>query len=222
MGNRACFAHLSSVEAWTSARRCPYDRIWLLPDTGYLWDQEGVVRRGLDRQCELVLERQWRGVPLLLYHTPSHVLQELHSLDAKFDKAIRLQGYTLRDSEGGSVEYLEVDAGQRVRLTLCWLAEESIDEDYTVFVHLVDATGWLRGQQDNQPHQGSFPTRAWTPGELVIDTYSIPIGADGPRGGYLVEVGLYHSGDGTRLPVWGGDADPAQRRVLLRDLVHVR
>mgnify|MGYP000591480308 CR=1 FL=1 len=38
----------------------------------------------------------------------------------------------------------------------------------------------------------------------------------------LLEVGMYDPVDGQRLPVLGLDADPEQRRILLRNLIHVQ
>jgi hypothetical protein len=112
-------------------------------------------------------------------------------------------------------------SGDEVRLTLYWRAEEQIAEDYVVFCHVLDETGWLRGQQDNPPRQGTFPTSAWRPGESVIDVYRIPLAADMPPGGALIEVGMYSPLDGERLLVYGQDTDPEQRRILLRDLIRV-
>ena len=88
-----------------------------------------------------------------------------------------------------------------------------------VFAHLLDGTGWLRGQQDNQPRQGTYPTRAWTPGERVIDVYRIPVAVETPPGEALLEVGMYDPGSGERLLVSGRDADAEQRRVLLSGVV---
>jgi hypothetical protein len=66
-----------------------------------------------------------------------------------------------------------------------------------------------------------LPTSAWTPGESVIDVYRVSLAADTPPGGALIEVGMYSPLDGERLLVYGQDADPEPRRILLRDLVLV-
>jgi len=199
-----------------------YDRIWLLPDTAQLWDKEGFVRWWLDQSCEMVTERSWRGVLLLLYHTPHRLVEEMVPVDASLEGGIQLLGYVVRDGHGDAVDQIEVQPGQSVRLTLYWQATSEIEEDYVVFAHLLDGTGWLRGQQDNQPRWGAFPTKAWTTGEWVVDPYRIPLAADAPPGKYTIEVGMYRPGDGIRLSIAGIDADSEQRRVLLRDRVYVR
>jgi uncharacterized membrane protein len=197
------------------------DRVWLIPDTARLWDRKGLVRRWLDQTCELTWERAWRGVLVLRYHTPRSLVREQTPLDVRFGDSIRLLGYTVRDQEGIAVDRLQVGRGDPVRLTLYWLAEDEIERDYVVFTHLLDGTGRLWGQQDNQPRQGTFPTRAWVPGEWVIDAYRIPVATDAPLGDALLEVGLYDPASGARLPVGGGDGDAAAQRVLLEDVVQI-
>jgi 4-amino-4-deoxy-L-arabinose transferase-like glycosyltransferase len=198
-----------------------YDRVWLLPDTARLWDQDGLVRQWLDQNSELTLERAWRGVLLLRYHTPRYVEREYIPLDVRLEGGIRLLGYALRDDEGGAVGQLQVRRGGEVRLTLYWLPEARLEHEYVVFAHLLDGTRRLRGQQDNQPRQGTYPTRAWVPGQPVIDAYRVPVAVDTPSGEALLEVGMYDPANGQRLQIGGSDADPEQRRVLLRGVVQI-
>jgi hypothetical protein len=203
-----------------------HDRIWLLPDTSRLWDREGVVRAWLETNTEPVLEQTWRGVLLVRYHTARHLAQEIRPVDAGLETrsgtGIALLGYSLRDDEGQSVGEQVIRPGDKVRLTLYWQADAAIDREYVVFCHLLDGTGWLRGQQDNPPRQGTYPTSAWTPGETVIDVYRVPLAFDAPPGGALFEIGMYDPVDGQRLLVYGQDADLEKRRILLRDLIQVR
>ena len=56
----------------------------------------------------------------------------------------------------------------------------------------------------------------------MIDVYRIPLAPDAPLGEALIEIGMYNPVDGQRLAVRGLDADPAQRRVLLRNVVQVQ
>jgi hypothetical protein len=142
-------------------------------------------------------------------------------VDARLGENVSLLGYTLRDDQGRAVDSLVVTPGGEVQLTLYWRGESPVEEDYVVFAHLLDETGWVRGQQDNQPRQGTFPTRAWVPGEWVVDTYAIPVGADAPLGDATLEVGMYDPVSGERLSVTGVDTDPEQRRILLRDRVRI-
>jgi hypothetical protein len=198
-----------------------HDRIWLLPDTAHLWDQEGLVRQWLDQHCEQVLQRTWRDVSVLLYHTPRHYQAEMTALDARVGPHVELLGYVVRDKMGQAVEQIELQPGDGLRLTLYWQTSAPLAEDYTVFVHLLDQTGWLRGGQDNPPRAGTYPTSAWVPGEWIVDAYHIPLPPDAPPGEYAIEVGMYPSGGGTRLDVRGANADQENQRVLLLGRVRV-
>jgi hypothetical protein len=199
-----------------------HQRIWLLPDTARLWDREGLVRGWLDQHCEQVLQRTWRDVSVLLYHTPRQYQVEWRALDAHVGQHIDLLGYVIRDEMGQAVDEIELRPGDELRLTLYWRATAALAEDYTVFAHLLDQTGWLRGGQDNPPRSGTYPTSAWVPGEWVVDRYRIPIAADAPPGAYAIEVGMYPSGGGTRLEVSGANADQENRRALLTERVRIR
>ncbi len=90
-------------------------------------------------------------------------------------------------------------------LTLAWQAEAEIDASYTVFVHLVDATGTVVAQVDRVPQTGgeAYPSDLWLPGEVLVDTYVLPIPSDMPPGGYFIRVGLYLPDGGQRLSVPG-------------------
>jgi 4-amino-4-deoxy-L-arabinose transferase-like glycosyltransferase len=199
-----------------------YERIWLIPQWSPKWDGVGLVEDVLDRVCERAAELRVASWPLVIYHTPGRYKEEMMSLDAALGDRVRLLGYVLRDATGSAVHRLDLGPGDEARLTLYWQATTAVNEDYVVFVHLLDETGWLRGQQDNQPRQGSFSTKAWVPGEWVVDTYQVPIASDAPPGEYSIEVGMYRPVDGARLVAAGADADPEQRRVLLQQRVSVR
>jgi len=87
------------------------------------------------------------------------------------------------------------------RLTLYWQTTASLDTDYTVFVHSLDAKGELVGQADGPPVANHYATTAWGPGEIVQDSRPLPPGAR-----YL--VGLYNAASGERLPAFAPDGTP--------------
>lgn len=145
----------------------------------------------------------------------------MRPVDVQFEGGIRLLGYALRDETGQAVDELVVRPGDAVRLTLYWQAEAPIGHDLVIFVHLLDETGWLRGQQDSPPRSGALPTRAWQPGQMVVDVYHVPLAVESPPGQYGLELGMYHPADGARVQVMGDGVDEANRRVLLSGLVRV-
>jgi hypothetical protein len=199
-----------------------YDRVWLLPQWSPQWDEAGMVEDVFDQACERAADLEVGSWSLVLYHTPRLYLREMRPLDVQVGTDMHLLGYVVRDRDGHSVERLATDPGESVRVTLYWRAGAAIDGDYVVFVHLLDATGWLRGQRDSQPRGGTYPTGSWVPGKWIVDTYHVAIATDAPSGDYTIEVGMYHPESGTRLDVSGRDADPTDRRVLLQGRVSVR
>ena len=59
-----------------------------------------------------------------------------------------------------------------IRLTLIWRALKPVDQNYTVFTHVIDQLGKQIAGQDNQPVNGTYPTSRWMPGEYVIEAVS--------------------------------------------------
>ncbi len=114
-----------------------------------------------------------------------------HPLEADFGGQIRLLGY----------EKGEVRAGQPFSLVLYWQAQREMEEDYTVFVHLIDPrSGAILAQVDEMPVRGTYPTSLWVAGEVVRDEHTLTLPALA-SGSYSLRVGLYLKETGRRLPV---------------------
>lgn len=96
-----------------------------------------------------------------------------------------LEGYALDKEAGAGI----------LPLQLFWRAAHPLDEDYTIFVHLVDRDGQTWSQHDKPPLDGEYPTSFWRPGETVMDTYALSL-AGVPAGTYWLEVGVYPSAGG--------------------------
>lgn len=123
--------------------------------------------------------------------TPVAVPASATTLDVAFGGGIRLRGYEWRAAPASGSD-----------LVLYWQAPEAAapPRDYTVFVHLLDASGRLLAQDDAFPAGGAQPTSCWEPGEIVADRHRLTAVAGGDR----LEVGLYLLATGERLPVAGG------------------
>jgi hypothetical protein len=78
---------------------------------------------------------------------------------------------------------------------------QAMDADYTLFVQLLAADGTLKGQIDVWPRDGTHPTSAWREGEVIEDSYVVPLDPDAPPGAYQVAVGWYLLETMQRLPV---------------------
>ena len=84
-------------------------------------------------------------------------------------------------------------AGTGLPVALHWQAAAALPR-YTVFIHLLDAGGVLRAQQDGEPQGGRLPTLAWLPGERVDDRHSVLLPAGLAAGRYTVVIGVYPTG----------------------------
>ncbi|MDY7075603.1 MAG: glycosyltransferase family 39 protein [Chloroflexota bacterium] len=138
---------------------------------------------------------------------------------------LRVPGHPPRCPEEGILTS-EVHFGEAVALThavvaaeqgdvqvmLCWEALQPLPDDYTVFVHLEDASGSLISTGDGPPMQGAFSTSMWHPGDVVLDVHHLimtpaeewveekegELGASGQH----ITVGLYNPKDNMRLPAY--------------------
>lgn len=127
---------------------------------------------------------------------------------------------------GGQIEFLGYDldrtaaaAGETLHLMLYWRALAAMDTSYTVFTHLLDGANQIRGQQDNLPLGGSYPTTLWLPGEVVLDEYALVVDADAPPGEHVLEIGLYVAENGRRLPVLDEAGQAIGDRILLSQVL---
>lgn len=126
-------------------------------------------------------------------------------LSVNFSDTIELLGYAYSD--------LSPDAGSEMTVTLYWRALRVIDQDYTVFVHIIHpATTAIYASSDAQPAAWTRPTTTWQPGEIIEDSHTFTVNVDTPPAIYEVEIGLYRQmSDGTFprlrvLAVDGGDS----------------
>jgi hypothetical protein len=120
-------------------------------------------------------------------------------LSVKFGDELQLIGYNLDASNARP--------GGQLRVTYVWQALRSIERNYVVFNHLLDAAGTQRGQRDSMPVGGLNPTPFWQSGEYVRDEYVIDIAPDAAAGDYTLDFGWYDSDSGTRLPAIGATGE---------------
>jgi hypothetical protein len=133
------------------------------------------------------------------------------STNALFGNDLRLLGYQLRHD------------GDYLNLKLHWRAEQRMETDYKIFVHVFDpATAAPVAQDDSMPHRWAYPTTFWWPGELVADP--IPIFLEGAlEGVYGIAIGVYDPATMERLPVVDGTGQlqPDGRLVLAGETIQV-
>jgi len=137
-----------------------------------------------------------------------------HAVSFNLANSIDLIGYDL--------DRTEAQPGDVIHLTLYWQARQEMDQDYTVFAHLIDGENRVWAQRDNQPLNGDYPTSFWDRGEVVRDQYEITLASDTPIGEYRIEAGLYLASTGERLSVLDDTGQMQDNRVLLGTIEVVR
>jgi 4-amino-4-deoxy-L-arabinose transferase-like glycosyltransferase len=119
--------------------------------------------------------------PLL---TAADVPADVERVNREINGQMRLLGYRLEQSQVHPAEVLPV--------TVYWQALEPMDEDYSVFVHVLGRERSVVGQMNTYPGLGAWPTSRLQPGDVLADTYRVPIDAGAQAPSLLrVEVGLY-------------------------------
>lgn len=173
-----------------------YRRIWLMPVVNSAWDYDSTVEHRLERSADRVRVEQVAGATMELYETPSEFGKRIQRIDVGFEQGIHLLGYRVKSNW--------VKPGETIDLVLYWQADSRVPLDYTIFMHVLDADGRLRAQQDNPPVSGFYPTSQWTPNEMIVDAYHISLPPNLPYGNYALEVGLYDGRTQVRLSTTTG------------------
>lgn len=103
-------------------------------------------------------------------------------LDSVFENKIKLYGYDIKRT---------LIKGTVTRINLYFQVLDRMSTDFKIFIHLDPPYG-TRMTGDHEPVKGLLPTKYWSKGTYVIDSYDLPI----PRGGfadgrYRIFAGLF-------------------------------
>ncbi len=154
--------------------------------------------------------RSWQSGPLAAFEVRGAPVAG-RSVDVNFGDQMRLLTCDVGPSSLRPGDVVSVEAE--------WQALAEMAEDYTIFVHLLGPDGLSHGQVDVWPQDGTYPTSAWPVGEVVADSYRVPLEADAPPGAYRVEVGVYLLRTMARLPVLDDAGRAIDDRLLIEGLV---
>jgi hypothetical protein len=134
-----------------------------------------------------------------------------------------VSGYEGQANYGDRIALVDADItldtaapGDSIPVVLQWRGLRAMEENYTVFVHLVGPAGRLHGQVDSWPVQGTYPTRQWTSGTEVTDAYEVQLDASAPTGPYRIEVGWYNLDTMQRLQVVDERGQPVRDSFVVR------
>jgi 4-amino-4-deoxy-L-arabinose transferase-like glycosyltransferase len=121
----------------------------------------------------------------------------LRPVDVSYGGRLMLTGYW--------VDPGQAEPGDRVDVWLRWRALAPMEQDWSVFVHLVDpALEAPVAQRDMYPGRGLLATRFMQPGQTIVDRYQVllPPTLYAPANLELL-VGLYDFHSGERLTIDG-------------------
>ncbi len=130
---------------------------------------------------------------------------DVQRLDWDVNGEMRLLGHRL--------ERTEVHPAETLPVTVYWQALAPMAADYSVFVHLLGRNRSVVGQVNTYPGLGAWPTSRVGRGDVVADTYLVPIdpGAAAPTL-LRVHIGLYRYDEPGRpgLPAFNAHGDPIE------------
>ena len=126
-----------------------------------------------------------------------------------------------RVSQAG--ETIALTPGKTLHVLLEWESLVPIEENYKVFVQLLDTSLQVRAQGDDKaPLRGSAPTLLWFPrwrqGMRFADQYELQVPADLPPGHYPLVVGMYGFSTFKRAQTVSPDGDMAGDWVTVAHL----
>jgi hypothetical protein len=128
-------------------------------------------------------------------------------IDVNFGGQMALLGYRLGEEE--------VRVGDPIHVTLYWQSIVVMEKDYTVSVKVLGKGGEVMGQEDSYPGLGSYPTSLWKEGEVIGDTYGVPIMVrlQAPVEG-KTEVSLFDLATGRPLIAYDGRGQPLDKVII--------
>jgi hypothetical protein len=108
---------------------------------------------------------------------------------------------------------VELQPGQRVRVSLHWEALADIEQERTISVRITDPSGRLVAQHDGWPGQDRKPTSWWKKGWTLRDVYYLDVSPDAQPGTGFLSIVVYDSYSGEIVPF-----DGAIQRLRLCDV----
>lgn len=168
-----------------------HERLWVVYWTEFFTDPDSIVEGWLDDNMVRFHESVYNGWIRVKGY------ERRPAAEVVFGDAVRLQGYKITPSP--------LQAGQPATVTLRWRVVGKPQQDYQVFVHVVDEDYRFIAQHDGTPEGGRSPTSTWAPGMRIEDAHEFMVAPDAASGEYYVRVGFYSLADGKRLPTESAD-----------------
>jgi hypothetical protein len=118
-----------------------------------------------------------------------------------------------------SLPVRDLQAGGQLPVELTWQSLSEMDEDYTLFLQVLDSQDRIAGQLDTWPLQGTYRTSQWPAGEVIVDPHLIPLAGELAPGEYRLVAGWYLLSTSQRLPVLDAGGVPIDDKVTLGSFI---
>ena len=181
-------AHLAEVSQ-------SYDSLWIVARTAPTEPNAGLVEAWAAENMQQVRQTEIDGLPIQQVMPWAVAADEIMtgSAVATFTDVVHLQAVTVSAAPEPTGE---------LTVWLYWQPLGTTDDEYKVFLHLLDANGERTSQHDRFPQAGRIDTQTWDVGRLYRDVYALP---DVLPGDYTLIAGLYDPQTGERLNTGTGD-----------------
>jgi hypothetical protein len=164
-------------------------------------------------ELEIEMTDNTTGAPLAVTSVPVQVEGEAQPLVP----ALSEMQYRAGVSYGDEMRLLGCSAvkeDERLHVVLYWQALEAMEDQYKIFVHLLDREGQIVAQHDAMPRNWSYPTTRWGRGEVYVERIALDVSGAEP-GAYRLAVGVYEPDTGRLAAVdRDGQRLPDDRAVL--------
>lgn len=117
-----------------------------------------------------------------------------------------------------TLNHAQAPAGSPLDITYKFVVADNarFDEDYRVFVHVIDVDEEFMWDADHDP---ATPTSQWKPGQTIEYTKTIFVPVFPYVGEASIQIGLHSKSDGHRLPLTGDHAGQSAYRVAKMQLL---
>jgi hypothetical protein len=171
-----------------------------------------------DRQTTPLWTIAFDGIPYVwVYGTPPEepaAGSPEYKVDYQVGDHIKLRGFRRSPDP--------LSPGDMLTVVLIWESDGEVEENYTVFCHVLSAGQELVAQHDGRPVSEIRPTPSWRAGEVIQDSHQVFLSDDLAPGEYELSVGMYELRTMERAPIYD---KPGQRlledRVVL-DSIHIK
>lgn len=192
------------------ARAPQAERVWLVLDRVHLpVDAEPYLTRdALIQEGYLTGSRWVGGYELFQFLPPAPLARQ--TATHRWENGLEMQGY--------AVDASQVRPGDALRVELQLTTQRPLDEDYTLFVHLLPEEGPALAAPDGPPQYGLAPTSSWSVGETVVDRRAVSVPATAAPGVYALGCGWLNA-QGERIPLEQGNGPSRDGMAVLGQVV---